>query len=61
MKHPINRPIRKHEVKSLGFARIPYNEPLTPGLRQPQRTNAIGFTAEYVCSDREPEIYGSKK
>ena len=57
--HPSGRPIRKEFVKRLSFSRVPYNEPLTPGLRKPQPTNAIGFTAELFSSDSKP-IDGKK-
>lgn len=56
------KPIRPRIVKSYGgFTRVPYSEPLTPGLRKTQPTNAIGFTAELLSLDSETDIDGSKK
>ena len=46
-QYPSGRPIRKTEIKRLGFVRIPQDGPLTPGLRKRQdAVNAIGFTAQ---------------
>lgn len=49
--HPSGRPIRKQNIRALGFNRRPYDEPLTPGLRREEKTNAIGFTARIVSED----------
>jgi hypothetical protein len=43
MKH---KPIRQRIVKRDTMPRVPYEEPLVPGLRKKQeQTKAIGFTA----------------
>ena len=41
------RPIRSRIVKRGSIPRVPYEEPLTPGLRKEnEQINAIGFTAK---------------
>jgi len=45
------KPIRLRVVKHpLPITRVPFEEPLTPGLRKSkeQSTNAIGFTADLL-------------
>lgn len=46
--HPSGRPIIERRIVSPGWARVPRDEPLTPGLRK-QRTDtyAVGFTAHF--------------
>lgn len=46
VRHPSERPIRRDAVvKRGGFTRVPYDQPLTPGLRRSSSTQAIGFLA----------------
>ena len=48
------RPIRSRIVKRGSIPRVPYEEPLVPGLRKKQeQTNAIGFTAKIGGEDEE--------
>jgi hypothetical protein len=55
-QHPSGRPVRKTDVRQLGFTRRPSEEPLTPGLRlQANSTNAIGFTADLVNDYRDDD------
>lgn len=59
-KHPSGKPINRQTKKLLGFIRIPYSEPLTPGLRKSQPTNAIGFTAVLHNTGYNEPIDGKK-
>ena len=43
-----HRPIHRSERKALSYPRIPYSEPLTPGLRKKEPTNQIGFTVDLL-------------
>ena len=40
-KKPV--PIRRDEYRRLPITRVPYSEPLTPGLRRRELPAAIGF------------------
>ena len=52
-KHPSERPIRPRVVKSASsYTRLPHDEPLTPGLRRVNKTNAIDFTARIGIDDQ---------
>lgn len=42
-QHPSGKPIRTRGYVRLPIPRLPPDEPLTPGLRRPWRTEAIGF------------------
>lgn len=42
------KPIRKPSYGHLSIPRVPYSEPLTPGLRKAVSTEAIGFTTELL-------------
>jgi hypothetical protein len=53
-QHPSGRPIRHRSVKSLGFIRRPYDEPLTPGMQRRQAASAIGFTARLTDDEERP-------
>lgn len=46
-----NRPIRTRIVKSLSFTRVPYGEPLTPGLRRQQLSNPVGFMSDLLSNE----------
>ena len=50
-KHPSGRPIRNRLVKDSPY-RSPPREPLTPGLRRNEPTEAIGFTCDLLSNDR---------
>lgn len=50
-EHPSGRPVRRRDVKMLGFTRRPQDEPLTPGLRKQPPANAIGFHTDIVSRD----------
>jgi len=49
------KPIHHRIIKQpISITRVPFEEPLTPGLRKPEQTiNAIGFTANIVENDDE--------
>lgn len=47
------KPIRQQRETKLGFTRRPYDEPLTPGLRRREATNAIGFLANIEIKEDE--------
>jgi hypothetical protein len=55
--HPSGSPIRVYITKGLSIPRVPYNEPLSPGLRKKYvDTTAIGFVHDIIEADRnEPE------
>lgn len=47
------KPIHRHEIKRAGYTRIPYYEPLTPGLRKKEiSTSAVGFTVDLLSNER---------
>ena len=55
MSRPLNqKPVRRNEVKRVGFPRVPYSEPLTPGLRKIARAEAIGFVSDLSTEYRIP-------
>lgn len=51
------RPIRRHIVKPLPIPRVTVTDeqPLTPGLRRREYTNAIGFHVDYICAPDDDE------
>lgn len=49
--HPSGRPIRRNDVKTLGFTRRPFDGPLPPGLQKDRQTYAVGFTARIAMTD----------
>lgn len=50
-QHPSGRPIRRNQVKGLGFTRRPFDGPLSPGLQKERQTYAVGFTARIAAED----------
>lgn len=42
-QHPSGRPIRRPRYVNLPIRRVPFDGPLTPGLRTDFNTTAIGF------------------
>ena len=52
-KHSSERPIRRQDIRRLGFTRMPYSEPLTPGLRKAELKEAIGFTHSLYKEDSD--------
>jgi hypothetical protein len=52
-RHPSERPVRRDDVRRLGFTRRPHEEPLSPGLRRQSSTQAIGFMASLSEEDEE--------
>ena len=48
-QHPSGNPLKSVKIRGLSIPRIPYNEPLTPGLRKHKiDTTAIGFTHDLL-------------
>lgn len=43
LAHPSGRPDHRRPWGARSILRVPHDEPLTPGLRRPQRVEAIGF------------------
>ncbi len=56
-RHPSGRPERRIATVPLPITRAPPDEPLTPGLRRPSPTAAIGFHVEALADtdDEDPE------
>jgi hypothetical protein len=46
-EHPSGRPIHHPRLRRLSIPRPPHDEPLTPGLRRPIRSEAIGFIHKF--------------
>ncbi len=42
------RPITRNVVKRLPITRAPHDEPLSPGLRNKDRVEAIGFHVDHI-------------
>jgi hypothetical protein len=52
LPHPSGYPVKILISKGLSIPRVPYNEPLTPGLRRNKvDTTAIGFTHNLLTPD----------
>lgn len=45
---PKPKPIRRSALGITSRTNVPYDEPLTPGLRRPPPVNAIGFTTDTI-------------
>ena len=54
-KHPSGRPIRRQDIRKTNYPRVPYNEPLVPGLRKYNLIEAIGFTSNLLENDRQDD------
>lgn len=54
-RHPSERPVRARVVKSGVYTRVPYSEPLTPGLRRSDTVSAIGFVTEFSSDERRED------
>ena len=55
-KHPSGRPIRRNVRRDFSIPRVPYDEPLTPGLRHHRRDlNLIGFH-HHVAADSDDDL-----
>lgn len=46
-----DRPRDRHSKAHYSQPRIPYDEPLTPGLRKEDLPEAIGFVHHFKCDD----------
>lgn len=51
-QHPSGRPLRKRQHGIISRPRQAPDEPLTIGLRDKDRTEAIGFTVDYLPGDQ---------
>ena len=55
-QHPSGNPLKSVEIRGLSIPRVPYNEPLTPGLRKHRvDTTAIGFTHDLMSNEKRHE------
>jgi hypothetical protein len=51
--HPSGRPIHRRKFGVTSIPRVPYSEPLTPGLCSRPLAQAIGFHRFQVIDDRD--------
>lgn len=51
-RHPSGRPLRKSQRGVISTPRSIPEEPLTIGLRPREKTEAIGFTVDYLPGDQ---------
>jgi hypothetical protein len=54
-RHPSGRPVARSRTVRLPITREPPDEPLTPGLRRPVATCAIGFHVDAIPDDDDDD------
>jgi hypothetical protein len=55
-RHPSGRPLRKSQYGIISRPKNIPDDPLTPGLRQNERTEAIGFMTDFPLDEDEEDF-----